>query len=268
MVDIPIELFSLFIGASIALGVFGFLRNPQVPAMIVFGGMFILVISVSTSNIILSFSDINNVPDEIPYSVITNTGNANIFSPNSPIRGEYPTSSSSMLIGDRFDCITIPLAKTGSPPINIPVKVGVFDATGTLVTQFGNDLNMTNVTTGFFFYEFCLPDGQYYTVGSLPALVERIGVEYRGGNSTNTLTSRIDANNPYDSTITVLSTFNSGTGLWTQTSASDFDMILTLRGSDTSVNENIYEFTELPKVMFALLGTIFILAGALMVFKQ
>jgi hypothetical protein len=266
--DIPIELFLGFIGVSIALAIFGFLRNPQIPATIVMGGMFLLVISVATTNIIMGFSISDNMPTETIYNVITNTGNANIFSPNSPIRGEYPTASNSMLIGDRFDCMTVPIAKTGNPPANVFVKAGVFDATGNLVQQFGNDLNVTNITSGFFFYDFCLPLGQYYTVGSLPALVERIGVEYRSGDSSNFITTRIDANNPYDSTITVLSTFNSGTGLWTQTSTSDFDMILTLRGTSAETQNVNYEFTELPKTLFALIGVMIMLIGGLMVMRD
>ena len=51
--ELPVELFGLFTGTSIALALFGFIRNPQIPAMMVFGGIFILFIAVSTDTIIL-----------------------------------------------------------------------------------------------------------------------------------------------------------------------------------------------------------------------
>ena len=51
--DIPIELFLGFIGTSIALAIFGFMRNPQIPATIIMGGMFILFLAVATDNVIM-----------------------------------------------------------------------------------------------------------------------------------------------------------------------------------------------------------------------
>ena len=49
--EIPIELFLAGLGVSLALAVFGFCRNPQIPATIVMGGMFILFLSVVTTEI-------------------------------------------------------------------------------------------------------------------------------------------------------------------------------------------------------------------------
>src|SRR5574342_1420712 len=51
--EIPIELFLGFIGMSIGLAIFGFVRNPQIPAMLVFAGIFILMVSVMTDSIIM-----------------------------------------------------------------------------------------------------------------------------------------------------------------------------------------------------------------------
>lgn len=51
--DIPVELFLGFIGVSIAIALFGFVRNPQIPACLVMGGMFILFLSVATDNVIM-----------------------------------------------------------------------------------------------------------------------------------------------------------------------------------------------------------------------
>lgn len=51
--EIPFELFIAFIGMSLAMAVFGFLRNPQIPAMVCFGGIFILMVAVVTDGVIM-----------------------------------------------------------------------------------------------------------------------------------------------------------------------------------------------------------------------
>lgn len=77
--DILLELFMGFIGVSIALAIFGLVRNPQIPAMVAFGGMFILVIAVSTDNIITGqlvdtsstsgpITDYSYTPDKFPFT--------------------------------------------------------------------------------------------------------------------------------------------------------------------------------------------------------
>lgn len=52
--DIPFQLFLGFIGISIGLAVFGFIRQPQIPAMLAFAGMFMLAFTVATDNIIMN----------------------------------------------------------------------------------------------------------------------------------------------------------------------------------------------------------------------
>jgi hypothetical protein len=73
--DIPIELFLGFIGVSIALAIFGFLRNPQIPATIVMGGMFILFLSVATDNVIMGKIPTTSVTSgsTVNYTFIDNT---------------------------------------------------------------------------------------------------------------------------------------------------------------------------------------------------
>jgi hypothetical protein len=51
--DIPVELFLGFNALSVGLGIFGFIRQPQVPAMIVFGGLFLFVLAIMTDNVIM-----------------------------------------------------------------------------------------------------------------------------------------------------------------------------------------------------------------------
>jgi hypothetical protein len=73
--DIPIELFLGFTGLSIALALFGFCRNPQIPATIVMGGMFILFLAVSTDNVIMGKIPVTSVDSgaTTTYTFIDNT---------------------------------------------------------------------------------------------------------------------------------------------------------------------------------------------------
>ena len=49
----PVELFLGFVGIAVGLAIFGFIRQPQIPAMLAFGGIFILFISVMIGGIIM-----------------------------------------------------------------------------------------------------------------------------------------------------------------------------------------------------------------------
>ena len=59
--NIPIELFLGFIAISISLAIFGFIRNPQIPAMLAFAGIFIMFIAVTTDNIIMGKIPVESV---------------------------------------------------------------------------------------------------------------------------------------------------------------------------------------------------------------
>lgn len=65
---IPVEIFSLFIGISVAVGIFGFIRQPQIPAMLAIGGMFILFASIMIGGIIMGIK-----PDSSTTSGSTTT---------------------------------------------------------------------------------------------------------------------------------------------------------------------------------------------------
>lgn len=49
----PVELFLGFIAMAIAMAIFGFMRQPQIPAMVSFAGIFILFISIMISGLIM-----------------------------------------------------------------------------------------------------------------------------------------------------------------------------------------------------------------------
>lgn len=48
---IPIEVFGILAGFSIALSIFGFIRQPQIPASLAFGGMILFTLGAVFNNI-------------------------------------------------------------------------------------------------------------------------------------------------------------------------------------------------------------------------
>lgn len=74
--DIPVELFLGGIVVSIALAIFGFIRQPQIPVMLVVGGMFIMTIAVMTDGVIMGKIPITSVSSG---STVTYTFEDNIY---------------------------------------------------------------------------------------------------------------------------------------------------------------------------------------------
>lgn len=58
---IPVELFLGFVAIGIGLSIFGFIRQPQIPAMLAFGGIFILFMSVMFGGIIMGKIPITSI---------------------------------------------------------------------------------------------------------------------------------------------------------------------------------------------------------------
>jgi hypothetical protein len=258
--DIPIELFSLFIGASIALGIFGFLRNPQIPALMAFGGIFILFASVMTDNIIMnSFADGSDITNYM--NVLTSSTGITIRNDagGSWIRGELVTNSASVLANKQVNCLTVQLSRNGSPDFDIPIIFGVFDSSANTKYEFGR-MNVTETTSSIQFFKRCNMINSYTIVST-----DRIGIMWNDGTSTNNIAIRLDNSNPFDGTNTQATAYN---GSWTETSGTDYSMIIGFDSGGESITRDSFIFTELPKTMFALLGVIFMLSGALMVFRE
>ena len=70
----PIELFLGGIVLSIAVAIFGFIRQPQIPAMLVFAGMFILVLTLMNDGIIMGKIPITSTSsgNVVTYAFIDN----------------------------------------------------------------------------------------------------------------------------------------------------------------------------------------------------
>lgn len=278
MVAIPIELFLGFIGSSIALAIFGFLRTPQVPAMVTFGGMFILAISVITTGIIIGYDiteitstqEINTNSTVFSYNVMSGVTNFTLRfdSVASFAFTEYASTSASALIGDTIQCISYELIRVGNAIPNSNVQFGIFSGTENFVQFYGNVSASSISTSEFAYYTVCVPEGQEHIVSD----GERIGIKYKYGNSTNFLRAREDSANPFDGTISVRSSMVTTT--WAQSSTRDvnarfWDYEITF--NDIIMQEtspNIFPFTDFAKVLFALLAVILMLCGGLMLARN
>lgn len=259
--ELPIELFLGGMGISIALAIFGFLRQPQIPAMLCFGGMFMLVFAVATDTLIMGFfTDAEGTADVFHYNVQSSTGQVLINAVSSQTQAEYASSSSSLLVGDSIDCMTVWLGKAGTPPAG-DISFAVFDDSNNIVTLFGTQTPASMASTALTPYTHCLPVGQTHTIQNQ----QRIGVNYNLGDAANTITMRVDANNPFDGVITYRTQYIAA---WSASTGQDIMMQLYQRGADITTDNIVYEFTELPKTLFALMGSIFMLCGALMVLRN
>jgi len=284
--DIPIELFLGFIGTSIALAIFGFVRNPQIPASLVIGGMFILTLAVATDNIVLGFSTItdssqiseNTIGNSTTYHMVFEASNTNGTMYNSAggnfARGELVSTASSVLNGKYLQCVDLQLQKVGSPTGTLVVNAYIVSTTN-IVKQIGF-IGFSSISTSLDWYVFCLPEGQ-------EVLMETgmiIGAHITGGtsNATNYIIWKYQSTGGFDGSNTRAELVAFGATTWTTVGVVNADM--TMRIYDyvpivvitedlfQSSEPNIFEFTELPKVLFGLIGAIFMLVGGLMVMKD
>lgn len=263
--DIPIELFLGGMGISITLAIFGFLRQPQIPAMLCFGGMFMLVFAVATDNIIMDSFASGNVDNTYYYNIESSTGPNSISGLTNPqVRGENVFSTSSQLYGKTIDCIDVFMKKSGTPTQTY--IVGIFDRdqadSDPLLQSFGTG-DASLLSTDFQWRTFCLPAGQTYTLG----LQDVIGVKYTEASATNVvqISTTLDS---FDSTTTFHVSQSSSTFLWSSFTTLDTTLRIYLTGDGLQITQDPYAFTELPKTLFALMGSIFMLCGALMVLRN
>lgn len=271
--DIPIELFITFLGATFGLALLGLIRQPQIPAMIAFAGMFMLAFSVATDNIIVSYGTsandktivVTNSTTTYPYDVETFSSAGAMNNVNKGY-GEFVSSTSSALYNKTIDCMDILLKKTGSPVGT--ATIGIYNSTDGLTKQFGTQ-SASSLGLSFAWKTYCLTGTDSYTIKS----GDRIGIAYNNGTATDTIQLQIDTNNPFDGVITYTQVYTTS---WASNTPWDMTMRLynTVNGNTTSVvttydrTPDLFPFTEMPKTLFALFSAILILAGALMVYRE
>ena len=265
--ELPIELFLGAMGIAIALAIFGFLRQPQIPAMLCFGGMFMLVFAVATDTLILNTFFEGELPANYIYRQEAGSGLIDISAgaASSDIRGEYVTNTASRLYLQEIDCIDFTLRKLGTP--TGVVDVGIWDhaqAIGNpVILHFGSQDLSTVSSSVSQWYSFCLPEGTTYIIGDQDV----IGVRYNAGDSLNAARIQVSTVDIFDGTNSQSTAKADATDIWSQPTG-DMVMRAYLRGETSETVSSTYEFTELPKTLFALMGSIFMLCGALMVLRN
>jgi hypothetical protein len=127
-------------------------------------------------------------------------------------------SSSSQLIGDKIDSMTVRLKKSGSPTGT--VEIGIFNSDLSIKKQFGI-LDPSTLTTGYADYTFSLDIADLYTIQS----GDRIGIKYSGGNSANFVAIMTDNNaaDPFDGSNSYRQHY---TTAWQSFMAEDLYMVL------------------------------------------
>lgn len=261
---IPFELWAFGIIVSFALTAIGFLANPRIHIMIMATAFFLAIFAFIPSALIMGYYT-SMVGGQNHYDVESSTGQVLINAVTSSSRGERITNSASALVGDTADCITVFIGRSGSPPNTTLIKVGVMDSTTAMIKQFGS-MNVTQlISSATQPYQFCLPIGDTYTFNSSQQV---IGIQYPAGDGSNTLTTRIDANDPFDSSNTE-HVNNSGTSTsFSANSGQDIMTIITLRGETVAPLPILYQFNESIRLIFVVLSVLILLASIILVAKE
>lgn len=221
--NLDFNLFVFLIGFIFLLPILGYIFRFNIPISLFFfiAGVFMLSIFLTIENLEMdSFLDGDSTITY--YDVETRSFEQSIFTSTNTIQAEELQTSSSQLFGDTINCLTTWLRITGSPPVGTLIQYGVWDVNGNLKYEIGT-MNRTMLTTSATPYKLCNFSSDYMLVTG-----DRIGVKYQAGNSTNAIVMQLDANNPFDSTITRQSRFDSGTLTWTSFTANDYMGIISL----------------------------------------
>lgn len=235
-------------------------------------GVFLLSLTLVTTEITFGsrIDELMSVEDSIEieerdylYQVDTFTGTSVDLRIGTEARAQTFTVTA-LALGDSFQCMELLVAKSGSPSASQLVEFGVFDGSPIITVPLGT-LNVTDITTAFTLYEFCLPDGTFHTISS----GERIGARWNASADGNEILLRVDdtSNEVYDST-------NSRRQTWTTSWANaNGDMTMRLYNQTTTLQGNTdmysyesetFEFTEFHKTIFALFSGILMLVGAIL----
>lgn len=247
------------------------MTRPKTLALVMVAGCFVFVQVAVIDNFIMGYTTSIDENVDVVWNQQVLTGQAPIHNgtSNLVIRSEQVVNSASQLFGDTVNCITIAIAKTGSPSITTPVVVAVFSGTvsnsiAETKYEFGR-INVTNVTLEKSFFKLCNTDSDYtLTTG------DRIGIMYRGGDASNFITINLSTQNPFDGTNSHEGTFNDATNVWGTSTANDVAQItLTLEHDAFIINEEIlFEFTDLTKTLYGFYGASMILIGVIFLMKE
>lgn len=285
--EIHIILFMGFIFGAIFMAIFGFIRQPQIPALLTFAGMFIFAMAIITDTIIIddridfivateNTFNITTSTITIPeysYSVITGTNILTIRADGSNVHtyAELITTDS-VLKGQLVQCVNLPLIKVGSP--TGLADIGVFDENNAPIFIFGQ-ISVASIDTNFAYYEFCDNNGGYTLAEN-----DKIGIRwviFNVSDASNFIRTVADTSDPFDGANTIRTQYSTS---WGTTSTQDMNAQYYVYnehpnnvqvagiGGIYTYEDNTIQFTEMPKVLFGLFGVIMMLSGALMVVRN
>jgi len=264
--DLPIEIFLSFIGFSIVMGIVGIWR--KVPFLMFIAGGMICFWAVTTDNIAMGEtveSSVNTIlPTQIDYmNVITGTGFTKLSAGgvNNIFVGEDVVNSNSMLSGKRIDQVCISLSKTGSPTgtANIAVYDSVATPTSTNYVFLISTKDVTTFTTTQTTYCFTGAGTHLLTAN------QAVGVFYNGGSAGNEVNIYTNiTGDQFDGTNSVRTQYVAS---WSDTTNRDIRGSISLNTIEeqieNTISDNLFPFTEYPKILFGLMGSMLMIAGAL-----
>jgi hypothetical protein len=206
------------------VGVVGFTRNLQAPATQTLNAQIYEFLSWSdggaathTINTPATASTYTAKYAKIQMSDTTASSGSAIPS-SKPVRAEY-VSSTSQLVGDKIDQLTLRLAKVGSPTGT--AQIGIFNSDTSVKKLFGTK-DVSTISTSYTDYTFSLTNNELYSIQA----GDRIGIKYTGGTGSKYISVMVDLNaaDPFDGQKSY-STQRQG-GAWKDSISSDMYMIL------------------------------------------
>lgn len=267
-ITIAFEILALFAGSIFALLAFSFasraISGGFIPALAVVAGILWVALFVNIDTVELEAFGIES-NSTIIWNQQTITGQVPIHNgtSNIVIRAEHLTTSSSQLFGKTINCMELYIGKTGSPQISFPVVLGVFSTTvsnsiAETKYEFGR-VNVTNITLDKMPFKRCNTVSDYTLITG-----DRVGLMYRDGDASNFITFNENSNNPFDGTITVVSSFNDATNTWTNVNTNDIGQItLTLENGSVSNVHSINFNDGATKIYMVAIGVMFMVLGAM-----
>jgi hypothetical protein len=273
--DIPIELFITFIISTFTMIVIGFVGKRRIPFLTIIAGAFIVFLSISIDNIILGFSQTSetttsnsNLVPELRAQQLTGGSNGAMFSGSVGTYGQFIQSNSSMT-GLSINTIELDLKRTGCGACGGSLIVGIKGTPPTAFTKVfeSRTLSSMGLTTSYQSYNFTM---QSFSNSYIIASGDRIAVDIFSSTGTG-VGNTIDVSySPSESVGGTASRLQSSTGVaWVNVGSADLKFRLFGTGTTTettTVTEstpNSVQFTEWPKILFGLMGSIIMLVGVI-----
>lgn len=277
MFTIPFELFGLFISVSLFLVVIGLATKPKTPVLILISGAFVFsqvaVIDELTLGQLVETETVTSVPVSTDYmNQQTGSSVAPMRNSSTIFVGEKVVSHSSALFDKAINKIQVRLDRSGQPTGFLYVGVWSDNVRPTVASAnfIVGQLDASKLEGATNDYIFTRNDTKTYTLRAN----DIVGVYYEGFTTAGNTVDITYANSQvFDSSTSGRFSFSDSTDLWSSFASSE-----DLRGRITLVEnteldtvayqDNIFPFTDMPKVLYALYGATLMLIGLLVLIKE